>query len=282
MIRAVAYCRVSTKSEEQKNSFDLQQAYFRDEVIKWEGYELIDVYADRGFSGTMLSRPEFDRMLYDAGLDIIEVRNETKDNRKLYKKYVTVPSSTRKPKFNLILVKDTSRFARNIIVWDILNDLKKVGVHVRFLDHGKSTENDSDATYLQLFNTFDEAESRARSTKVTFGIREGAKRGKINANKRLYGYTYIQKENRLETIPEEEKVIGLIFSLYSKGNGIRRIINQLDERGIKTRLGKSFVKTTIGKILDNEKYAGRNVRMKYTTGTIFKKSYPKRKPENEG
>ena len=42
--------------------------------------------------------------------------------------------SSRQPKFNLILVKNTSRFARNVSVSDILNELKQCGVYVHFLD----------------------------------------------------------------------------------------------------------------------------------------------------
>ena len=112
-IKVAAYCRVSTDSTDQANSFENQN------------YKLYQVYADKGITGTKLQRPEFNHMLEDAGLDIIYVDNLANDSRKQYHKYTTVLSS-RQPKFNLILVKNTSRFARNVSVSDILNELKQL------------------------------------------------------------------------------------------------------------------------------------------------------------
>jgi site-specific DNA recombinase len=280
MIKCVAYCRVSTNSKDQANSLENQITYFNREIKKQEDYELVGSYADKGITGTSLKRPQFEQMLYDAGLDIIEVKNNDGDTRNTFKKYVTVPSSSRKPIFDRILVKNTSRFARNILVEDILRDLKRNKVYVYFLDLDKSTENDEDITYIQIFQTFDERESRDKSKKVKFGIEEGVKKGIINANSRLYGYKYIQAENRLEIIEEEAEVIRKIFHLYEHNFGIRRIINYLTDNNILTRDGKPFCKNSVRKILTNEKYEGINARLKFDTGVVFNKnSYAKVKPK---
>lgn len=280
--RAVAYCRVSTSSKDQANSYENQVRYFNRETEKEGKYKLVEIYADKGVTGTSLNRPEFDKMLYDAGLDIIEVRNEANDERKNYKKYVTIQSSARKPKFDIILVKDISRFARNVEVEGILNDLARVNVYVKFLDINKSTKDSDNRIIIQLLQTLAEQESRDRSKKVIWGVKEGAKNGVISTSNRLYGYKYIQAENRLEIIPHEAKVIEKIFDLYIDNYGARRIINYLDSNGIKTRQGKSFGKTTIRAIIINEKYAGINARMKYDTGTVFnKKSYAHIRPKED-
>jgi len=274
-IRVAVYCRVSTDSRDQANSFDNQKSYFEREIDKNSDYELVKIYADRGISGTKLSRPEFDIMLYDAGLDIIEVQNDDKDKRKEYLRYRTVPSSSRKPKFDIIITKNTSRFSRNMEITTILNDLKKNKVYVHFLDLNKSTENEADITYIQIFQSFDEHDSRDKSEKVLFGMAEGAKKGVVHTNSKLYGYRYIQAENRLEIIPEEAEVVRLIYTLYASGLGARQIINTLTDSGIKTRQGKIFCKSAIRRILDNEKYAGMNNALKYDTGLVFNKnSYP--------
>ena len=274
--RCVAYCRVSTNHKDQENSFENQNVYFEREITKNSEYEFAGIYADKGISGTKLNRPQFDRMIYDAGLDVIEVKNNDGDNRKMSKKYVTIPSSTRSPKFDLILVKNTARFARNVLVEDILRDLAKVGVYVKFMDLDKSTENQEDIIFIQIFQTFDEGESRKKSKAVVFGQIEGANRGRINAGHRIYGYNYIKEDNLLKIIPEEAEIIVKIFELYCSGNGMRRLINLLDDEGIKTRDGKKFCRSSIRRILTNEKYIGVSVRKKYDTGLIFNKnSYPK-------
>ena len=278
-IKVAAYCRVSTDSTDQANSFENQKSFFEREINKNPDYELYQVYADKGITGTKLQRPEFNHMLEDAGLDIIYVDNLANDSRKQYHKYTTVLSS-RQPKFNLILVKNTSRFARNVSVSDILNELKQKGVYVHFLDLNKGTESSADMTYLEIFLSFDEHESRDRSIKVKFGQKESAKRGHIFTSSKLYGYHYIKDTNRCEIIPEEANNIRTIFNLYNQGLGFRQISNYLTEHNITTRNHKPFCKSTLRRIIDNEKYCGLNNSLKYDTGEVFNKnSYPKVKDE---
>ena len=277
-IKVCAYCRVSTDSNDQKNSFENQQTYFNRELSRNPDLELIDIYADKGISGTKLHRTEFDKMLVDAGLDIIEVKSSNSEHTK----YITMPSN-REPRFNYIYVKNTSRFARNIEVESIFRDLAKKKVYVKFLDLDKSTENDADITYIQIFNSFDERESRDKRTKVLFGFEEGNKKGVIRTNGKIYGYRYIKEENRLEIIESEAEIIRKIFGLYSEEYGIRKILNYLEEHNIRTRNGKPFVKSTISKILDNEKYCGLRNNMKHKLGNdLFDKfTSPKRKSDDE-
>ena len=275
-MKVVAYCRVSTDSRDQANSFENQKSYFEREIAKNPNYELVQIYADKGISGTKLQRPEFDKMLYDAGLDVRKGFNDDNDQRKEYTKYYISPSTTRQPKYNLILTKNTSRFARNTNVSEILDDLKKNGVYVYFLDLNKTTQNESDITFIKIFQVFDENDSRDKSIKVKFGQQEGVRHGVIHVSGKIFGYNYIKAENRLEIIPEEAEIIKTIFNLYSNGLGIRQIINTLTDSNITTRQGKPFCKSSIRRILTNEKYAGYNNPFKYDTGVVFNKnSYPR-------
>ena len=278
--RVVAYCRVSTSSKDQTNSFENQKAFFEREVEKNPDYELVGIYADKGVSGTKLQRPEFDRMLTDAGLDIIEVTNEDNDERKEYKEYTFARSSSRTPKFDIILTKNTSRFARNVEVSSILRKLRENHVYVHFLDLNKTTQNTDDITYIQIFQSFDERDSRDKSKKVLFGKAEGYRKGTVNTNSKIYGYNYIQSENRLEIVEHEAIIIRKIFELYADGLGARRILSYLNENQMFTRQGKPFAITTIRNMLDNEKYAGLNPINKYDLGLVFNKnSYAKVRDE---
>ena len=91
-IKVCAYCRVSTKDKEQLTSFENQIAYFQREFGENENYELVCLYADRGRSGTSLKRPEFDKMILDAGID------KTQMDGDLFR-------ITGKPKFSRILAR---------------------------------------------------------------------------------------------------------------------------------------------------------------------------------
>lgn len=97
-----------------------------------------------------------------------------------------------------------------------------------------------------------------------------------DTNRRIYGYQYIEETNSLVQISEEAENIKMIFDCYSDGFGVRQIIKFLNYLGLKTRDGNDFCKTTINRILNNEKYFGGNPCQKYDSGVVFsKESYPK-------
>lgn len=261
--KVCAYCRVSTKDKEQMSSFENQISYFQREVDKdgkYSEYEFVELYADCGRSGTSLKRPDFDRMIADAGIDKSQIDGD------LFR-------IKGKPKFNRILVKNTSRFARNVSSDMLIKTLRKNGVYVDFIDTNLSTERDADITILQVLQVVDESESRDKSRKVLFGIQEGIKRGNIHSHGNLYGYKYYPKpENRLEIIEEEAEVVRLIFDLYANKNmGVHRIRLHLIEQGIFARSGKPFSERGLRVMIQNEHYSGRAVRQKFTNGLIFDK-----------
>ena len=92
MIMVASYCRVSTDKEDQANSFEAQQRYFREYIARQPDWELYAVYADEGITGTSTrKRAQFNEMINDA----------------------------RMGKFRLIITKEVSRFSRNILdtIW---------------------------------------------------------------------------------------------------------------------------------------------------------------------
>ena len=111
--RVAAYCRVSTDNEDQANSFESQQRYFRHYIECNPDWELYEIFADEGISGTNTKkRKEFNRMIACA----------------------------KNGDFDLIITKEISRFARNTL--DSIfytRDLKKHGVGVIFMNDGINT-----------------------------------------------------------------------------------------------------------------------------------------------
>lgn len=273
MKRAVAYCRVSTKREEQESSLRHQQQHWEDVLSKKDNYFFCGVYADKGTSGTKLTRNGYDidkpdgtifhqdgftQMLEDAGLQ----RIENTDSYKIVKK----------PKFDYIFTKNTSRFARNVSADAILKKLAENHVYVYFEDLNKCTDNSDDVTIIQVFMTFDETTSRDLSKKVRFGMEQGSKNGNLHVNSKIYGYRYLpQPENRLEIIEAEANVIREIYHLYvDEGLGTEQICRKLNSMGVKTKRGKDrWCSTTILGILKNAKYCGMNDGQKYSTSKPF-------------
>lgn len=265
-MKVAAYCRVSTNSEDQENSFENQKQYFESKIIE-DGDDLVAVYADQGISGTKLNRPEFNRMLLDAGLKLVVYDERTRTGVVHTEEWQADPN--KEPKFEEIWIKNTSRFARNVLATKVLSELKAKKVYVRFVEQGLSTREESLIFTIEMMSLVDSQESRGKSSKVKWGQERSLEKGRLFTQSKLYGYTYIKEENRLVVRPDESKIVKEIFELYSQGYGHRRIANILKKQGVKTRSGIDFGKSTIMRIIDNEKYAGFNNGGKYDTGQVY-------------
>lgn len=260
--RAVAYCRVSTDKEAQKTSIKSQRTELRRLCEQKDWYmprinveSLCDegVYYDEDESGTKLSRPAFDRLLLDAGLTpVIDADTDKK---------TTTYKIEKKPKFNIIVIKDTSRYARNILGIAIMRVLKDNGVYVFFCDLQMTTEVDEHWSIIQQYLNFAEDESRRKSKAVSFGYEASIKQGKIYFGGKIIGYNYDSENNRLVVNEEEAKLVRRVFDMYTEeGLGQYRICNALADEGFYTisKTGKKvkYGRSTIKRMLQNEKYCG--------------------------
>jgi len=289
-LRVAAYCRVSTDKKDQESSFENQFAYF-EEIISKKGHQLIKIYGDDGLTGTKLNnRSSLNEMLKDAGVDIIECyKNDLETtkygnlDKRMNKEEVIYRASQREPKFDEIWIKNTARFARNILCTQIVTALRKKGVFIYFVDQDINTKTNEKDVMLYFFQMIDAQDSIDKSIKVRFGQRQCAETKKtILTNDRIYGYHYIKETNSLEIIEEEKNVICLIYKLYTENYGLHRIEKYLNDNNIKTRNNQPFCKSSIRRILTNEKYYGANLRFKYTYGSIANKfSYAKINKEED-
>lgn len=67
IIRVAAYCRVSTDSNDQLNSFYAQVKYYTDYIRLNENMRFVDIYADEGITGTAIEkRADFKRLIADV------------------------------------------------------------------------------------------------------------------------------------------------------------------------------------------------------------------------
>ena len=301
IITMTGYYRVSTKAEAQQTSFKNQPAYFRTLLKdpKYKNYRPAKkFYCDWGLSGTKLNRPGFVEMLEDAGLDVeIEDRDDIPHpkypdkvmKQRLYKVSV---NPKKKPKFEEIWIKTTSRFARNINAYEILMTLRNAGVFVYFISKDLSTRNLEDMPAIRqcLSEDMSYSEQLSRDGKI--------KQQQFEEEGRLlgcpFGYDYHKKTKTTlpyYTInPVDGEVVRKMFEYCIQGLGSRNISKKLADEGHLTKKKKPFAVSTIKRILSNEKYMGLNNLGKLTTGDLFQKlstpkvreDYVDRLSENEG
>lgn len=238
MIRAAAYCRVSTDREDQANSFESQQRYFRDYIEGRPDWSLYDIYADEGITGTTTrKRAAFNRMIQDA----------------------------RVGKFQLILTKEVSRFSRNILdTIRYTRELRQLGVGVLFMNDGINTMEPDAELRLSIMGSIAQEESRKTSSRVKWGQTRRMEQGVV-FGKSLLGYHV--KGGCLTIEPSEAKVVRLIFQKYGvEKKGTTAIARELGEAGYQTKSGSTrWSCSHIVKILKNEKYVGDLVQKKTIT-----------------
>ena len=252
-MKIAAYARVSTEKESQVESFEKQIEFFN-EFTKKNGYELYKLYADEGISGKQIKhRKQFQAMMQDA----------------------------KAKKFEKVVVKDVSRFARNTVdLLQSIRELKSYGIEVDFLNNGEIMEGGSEFI-LTILGAMAQQESANMSKRVKFGKDITAQKGRVPNI--VFGYDKIPDERYTLKINEEEaQIVKEIFENYVyKGMGTTKIAWELNERGIRTKKTKSrWVQTSIVRMLKNPIYTGR-VTNKKSEVTDFITGTRKDLPEEE-
>lgn len=236
--RVAAYCRVSTDKSDQANSLESQQQFFSEYIKRNPLWELYDIYVDDGISGTNTKkRVAFNQMIDDA----------------------------KSGKFDLIITKEISRFARNILdSIGYTRELKALGIGVIFLNDNINTL-DSDAEMrLAFLATIAQEESRKTSERVKWGLRRQMEKGVV-LGRDMLGYDV--RDGKLIINEEGAETVRLIYHKFlDEGKGAHRIAKELREEGVKTSTRMNdWSYTVILRILRNEKYCGDLVQQKTYT-----------------
>ena len=245
--RVAAYCRVSTDSEEQLNSYEAQKNYYTQKIEDNPDWEMAGIYADEGISGTSTrKRAEFNKMI----------------------------TACKRGRIDLILTKSLSRFARNTVdCLETVRLLKANGIGVYFEKENINTLTESSEFLITLFSGFAQAESESLSKNVTWGKQKSAEAGKVTFQyKKMLGYRK-GADGEPEIVPEEADIVRRIYQRYLCGCTLGQIKKELEQENIPAaqKVGQ-WSSAVIHNILTNEKYIGDALLQKtYITDCITKK-----------
>ena len=230
-LRVAAYTRVSSDSDDQRNSFAAQNRYYAELISGKAEWRMVDIYADEGITGTSAAkREDFQRMMTDCRRGLIDQ----------------------------ILVKSISRFARNTV--DCLNyirALRELGIAVIFEKENINTLEADSEILITMLGAFAQAESESISANVRWGKRQAMREGKtIIQYNRLYAYEK-GEDGKPKIIQEQADVVRSIYDQYLSGASLRMIKDRLEAEQIPNVTGGSqWTITAIRSILTNEKYCG--------------------------
>lgn len=233
VLRNVAYVRVSSNSADQLHSFAAQLRYYNSMFENSSDSALVGIYADEGITGTdMEKRDDFNRMMRDA----------------------------RKHKFDRIICKTITRFARNTKdCLKAVRELKELGISVYFEENKIDTMRVSGELLITLLSMSAQNESISISKNTRWGIQKRMANGTFIDATAPYGYDYINK--KLVVNEEQAIIVKRIFADFLNGKGMKTIADELTDE---TR--EKWWYSRINRILQNEKYIGDSLyQKKHTT-----------------
>lgn len=229
--RVAAYCRVSTKQEEQLNSYDVQRKFYTEKINAEPKWTLVGIFADKGITGTSVKkRDEFNKLI----------------------------RLCKRGKVDMIITKSISRFARNTV--DCLKYtrmLKDLGVDVYFEEQGIHSTQPGAEFYITIYGSIAQSESENISANVKWGKAQSAKEGNVPFHyKNFLGYRK-GEDGKPEIDPEQAEIVRRIYERFLAGDSLATIADDLNADGIPTPSGEGeWRRGRIASILTNEKYKG--------------------------
>ncbi len=228
-LRVCYYGRVSTESDAQKNSLSNQSEYYENYIRSKPNWTFMGGYVEEGKTGVRVKgRTSFQKMIHDAQTN----------------------------KFDLIITKEVSRFARDLEdSIHYIRILKHCGVGVYFENQNLHTFDSNSELILNIMFNLAQEESRKLSTRIKFGHREAILKGHVLGSSNITGY----RKEKCKLIVEESEAafIRTLFTLYASGQyGFQKLSKKLFEMGYHNRKGNLYDKDSLKRMIENPKYKG--------------------------
>jgi len=222
--KAVIYARYS--SDNQRDASIDQQVKACRQFAEQEHLEVIRVYDDRALTGKTDKRPSFLQMISDS---------ENRD-------------------FRYVIVYSLDRFSRD--KYDSAHykhELKKNDVKV--LSATEHLTDDPTGILIEsLLEGIAQYYSAELSQKINRGLKDNAEKGIINGPVPL-GYVR-GSDGHAEIVQEEAALVKEIFERVYSGEQLIRIAEDLNRRGLKTKKGVPWNRSSFNRILSNDRYIG--------------------------
>ena len=251
-LRVTFYARVSSESDEQLNSLGNQITYYENLIKGNKNWTFVPGFVDEGLSGISTKKREnFNRMIEEAAED----------------------------KFDLVITKEISRFARNTLdSIQFTRQLLNCGVGVFFQNDNINTLDEDSELRLSIMSSIAQDELRKLSSRVKFGHQQAIKDKVVLGNSRIFGY--VKDDGRLVIDEEQAPMVRELFELYATDQySMKQIETLFWEKGYRNHNGKKIAHTTMSNMISNPKYKGYYVGNKVRVLDMFTKKQKFLPPE---
>lgn len=267
------YVRLSQEDDRAGESLSIEnQKMILTKYVADQGWTLVDIYVDDGYSGTDFNRPAVTQLLEDA----------------------------KNGKINLIICKDLSRFGRNYIEVGQYVDYIFPTYNIRFiaLNDNVDTANQNSAAMdmMPIVNIFNEWHCASTSKKIKAVIEANAKAGKYRSTYAPYGYIKGDNDKHLPVIdPEAAANVKRMFEMRATGISPRHIADALNDEHILTptdyrdkkdgtvctkRSAHLWSGEVVRRMLHNPTYLGHLVQLRTTSISYKNHKVINRAPED--
>ena len=251
-LRVTFYARVSSESDEQLNSLGNQISYYDDLIKRNTKWTFVQGYIDEGISGISTKKREnFHQMIKDG-----------KDG-----------------KFDLIITKEITRFARNTLdCISFTRELLSAGVGVFLQNDNINTLDEDSELRLTIMSGIAQDELRKLSSRIKFGHQQAIKKNVVLGNSRIFGY--IKQDKRLVIDESEAVMIRELYELYATGEySMKQIEKIFWNKGYRNLNGNKIAHSTMSNVISNPKYKGYYVGNKVKVVDMFTKKQKFLPPE---
>lgn len=242
--RAAIYLRVSTGRQAEHDLSIPDQKAQTEAWLAQRGWRMVAEYVEPGASATDDKRPEFQRMIERAC-----------DGERA---------------FDVIIVHSFSRFFRDAFGLEFyVRKLAKHGVKLVSITQ-ELGDDPAQVMMRQVIALFDEYQSKENAKHVLRAMKENVRQGYWNGSLPPYGYITVEAERRgarvkkkLAIDPVEAELVRTMFKLFLEGVdgsgplGVKKIVEWLNTRGHRTRLGSRWGVGRVHAMLSNPVYGGR-------------------------
>jgi site-specific DNA recombinase len=243
-LRVTFYARVSSEKDEQINSLDNQIAYYTNLINENKNWTYVTGYIDEGLSGISTAKREnFHNMISDAKSD----------------------------KFDLIITKEITRFARNTLdSIQFTRELLSYGVGVFFQNDNINTLDEDSELRLTIMSGIAQDELRKLSSRIKFGHSQAIKNHVVLGNSRIFGYE--KKDKKLIINESEAEMVRELFKLYATDEYSMKQIEEIFwKKGYRNHNGNKIAHSTMSNTIANPKYKGYYVGNKVKIVDMFTK-----------
>ncbi|MCM1165943.1 MAG: recombinase family protein [Lachnospiraceae bacterium] len=257
IIRAALYARFSSNLQHE-SSIEAQK-YAIDKYAAEKGIVVTQEYIDRACTGTTTDgRAQLTQLVEDCSKGLFEV----------------------------VLIHKMDRLARNLRdMVNLLDEMEAAGVEVIFVAEPFINGLDSNL-FRNILAAFNEYFSENLGKEVLKGFKERARNGLHTGGIPPLGYDVDVVTKKLVINEKEAQAVRKIFDMYIKGASLTEIVNDLNQSGYVTKVGKAFGKSSLHEIIRNKKYCGyyvynRREPLKRCKGKRGKGNSHRDKPKDE-